>query len=96
MSNLKDKYMQAENIIDLASALSESKQYAKRGYKLADDAVSLLKRTVDSVSKKLQENINTLEKSNINERNITKSLSVQLASIKQNFEKMPYQLNRGC
>lgn len=93
MSNLKDKYMQAENIIDLASALSESKQYAKRGYKLADDAVSLLKRTVDSVSKKLQENINTLEKSNINERNITKSLSVQLASIKQNFEEMPYQLN---
>ena len=93
MSNLKDKYKQAENIIDLASALSESKQYAKRGYKLADDAVSLLKRTVDSVSKKLQENINTLEKSNINERNITKSLSVQLASIKQNFEEMPYQLN---
>lgn len=93
MSNLVDKYKQSENIIDLAAALSESKEYAKRGYKLADDAVSLLKRTVDSVSMRLQENINTLEKSNINERNITKSLSVQLASIKQNFEEMPYQLN---
>jgi GTP-binding protein EngB required for normal cell division len=91
--NLMDKYKQPENIMDLAAALSESKQYAKRGYKLADDAVSLLERTVDSVSMRLQENISALEQSNINERNITKGLSVQLASIKQNFEEMPHQLN---
>jgi GTP-binding protein EngB required for normal cell division len=88
-----DKYKQQENIMDLAAALSESKQYANRGYKLANDAVSLLKRTVDSVSMKLQENISALEHSNINERNIAKGLSVQLASIKQNFEEMPRQLN---
>lgn len=91
--NLMDKYKQPENIMDLAAALSESKQYAKRGYKLADDAVSLLERTVDSVSMRLQENIDSLEQININERNITKGLSVQLASIKQNFEEMPNQLN---
>lgn len=93
MRNIMDKYKQPEKIMDLAAALSESKQYAKRGYKLADDAVSLLKRTVDSVSMRLQENINTLEQTNIDDRNITKGLSVQLASIKQNFEEMPYQLN---
>ena len=88
-----DKYKQSEKIMDLAAALSESKQYAKRGYKLADDAVSLLKRTVDTVSMRLQENINALEQSNINERNIAKGLSGQLASIKQNFEEMPHRLN---
>lgn len=88
-----DKYKQPENIMDLAAALSESKQYANRGYKLANDAVFLLKRTVDLVSMKLQQNISALEYSNINERNITKGLSVQFASIKQNFEEMPHQLN---
>jgi predicted GTPase/gas vesicle protein len=88
-----DTYKQPEKIMDLAAALSESKQYAKRGYRLADDAVFLLERTVDSVSMRLQENIDALEQSNINERNITKGLSVQLASIKQNFEEMPHQLN---
>lgn len=91
--NLMDTYKQPEKIMDLAAALSESKQYAKRGYRLADDAVSLLERTVDSVSMRLQENIDALEQSNINERNITKGLSIQLASIKQNFEEMPHQLN---
>ena len=88
-----DKHKQPENIMNLTAALSESKQYAKRGYKIAEDAVSLLKRTVDLVSMRLQENISTLEQSNINDRNITKGLSIQLASIKQNFEEMPHQLN---
>lgn len=87
-----DKYKQPENIIDLATALSESKQYAQRGYKLANDAVSLLKRTVNLVSLKLQGNISDLKQSNINEQNIAKDLSAQLSSIKQNFEEMPRQL----
>ena len=69
-----DKHKQPENIMNLTAALSESKQYAKRGYKIAEDAVSLLKRTVDLVSMRLQENISTLEQSNINDRNITKGL----------------------
>lgn len=46
-----DKYKQSKNIPDLATALLESEQYAKRGHKLAGDAVSLLKRTVDSISR---------------------------------------------
>ena len=87
------KYKQAENMVDLDDALSESKQYAQRGYKLGNDAIYLLKRTVDLVSSKLEENIISLEQGNINERNITKGLSAQLSSIKQSFEEMPRQLN---
>ena len=87
------KYKQAENMVDLDAALSESKQYAQRGYKLGNDAIYLLKRTVDLVSSKLEENIISLEQGNINERNITKGLSAQLSSIKQSFEEMPRQLN---
>lgn len=68
------KYKQSENTIDLESALLESKQYAKRGYKLANDSISLLKGTVDSVASKLEENIITLKQGNIKERNITKGL----------------------
>lgn len=88
-----DKYKQQENTSDLNAALLESKKYAKRGYKLANDAIYLLKGTVDSVSFKLEENISSLEQGNINERNITKGLSEQLSSIKQNFQEMPRQLN---
>ncbi|WP_312287956.1 GTPase [Terrisporobacter sp.] len=87
-----DKYKKTENIMNLSAALSESKEYAQRGYKLANDSVFLLKRTVNSVSLKLQQNISDLEQSNINERNIAKGLSAQLSSIRQNFEEMPRQL----
>jgi hypothetical protein len=90
-----DKYKQSKNIPDLATALLESEQYAKRGHKLAGDAVSLLKRTVDSISRELQRNIITLEQSNINERNTIRDLSNQLALIKQNFEEIPRQLGIG-
>lgn len=84
---------QQEYIIDLDEALLESKKYAKRGYKLANNAISLLKGTVVNVSSKLEENIIALEQGNINDQNIRKRLSEQLFSIKQNFEEMPRQLN---
>lgn len=86
---------QQEYIIDLDEALLESKKYAKRGYKLANNAISLLKGTVVNVSSKLEENIIALEQGNINDQNIRKRLSEQLFSIKQNFEEMPRQRTKS-
>lgn len=93
MENFLKPHHLFDNASDLDSALLESREYAKQGYKLANDAISLLKETVDSVSSKLEESIITLKKGNINERNITKGLSEQLSSIKQNFKEIPRRLN---
>ena len=42
---------------DLSEALIECRAFAKRGHALANDAVSLLKRVVRTVSEKLQAEI---------------------------------------
>ena len=87
-----NKYGEKKSIKDLESALSESKKYGEQGHKIANDAICLLQKTVDSVSKKLEKNIKDLNNSNINERKVSKDLILQLDSIKENFEKLPYQL----
>jgi GTP-binding protein EngB required for normal cell division len=77
---------------DLSEALLECKAYAKRGHKLADDAVSLLGRVVNKVSQKLQGEIDNLQKSNFNDNATSRSLVSQLSSIRSNFGILPQKL----
>ena len=77
----------------LEKSLSESKTYAKKGYKLSKDAVKLLRNTINSVSSKLEDNIFSLENSNINDKDLVNSLQGQLTSIKNNFELIPQKLD---
>lgn len=83
---------QSETDMDLAQALSDCREFAKRGHVLANDAVSLLKRVVRTVSDKLQMEIANLEVSNFNDKMTAGSLASQLASIRSNFEILPQQL----
>jgi ATPase subunit of ABC transporter with duplicated ATPase domains len=77
---------------DLPEALVECKAFAKRGHTLANDAVSLLRRVVNTVSEKLQSEIYSLQASNFNDNATTGSLVLQLSSIRSNFEILPQQL----
>lgn len=77
---------------DLSEALIQCTVYAKRGHTLANDAVSLLKRVVRTVSEGLQDEIISLETSNFNDNATTGSLVSQLSSIRSNFEILPQQL----
>jgi len=77
---------------DLSEALVECKAFAKRGQTLANDAVSLLKRVVSTVSEELQSEISKLQTSNFNDNATTGSLVSQLSSIRSNFEILPQQL----
>lgn len=77
---------------DLSEALVECKAFAKRGHTLANDAVSLLRRVVSTVSEKLQEEIYNLKASNFNDNATAGSLISQLSSIRLNFEILPQQL----
>lgn len=83
---------QSEATVDLAKALSECKAFAKRGHTLANDAVSLLKSVVGTVTEKLQNEIFNLQASNFNDNATTGSLVSQLSSIRSNFEILPQQL----
>lgn len=78
---------------NLEAALKESKAYANRGYKLSNDAVKLLKNTIQTVSLKIEGDIFSLEHSNINDSDIAKGLANQLRSIKYSFEQMPQHLD---
>jgi len=80
------------NLKDLHLALSESNKYGEHGYKLGIEAVTLLKHTVNSVSMNLQTQIEVLEKNKYNNQEVLKNLSLQLASIKENYKKIPSQL----
>ena len=62
---------------NLEAALKESKAYANRGYKLSNDAVKLLKNTIQTVSSKIEGDIFSLEHSNINDSDIAKGLANQ-------------------
>jgi GTP-binding protein EngB required for normal cell division len=77
---------------ELSDALIECKSFAKRGHVLANEAVSLLKRVVRTVSEKLQGEITNLEISNFNDNATTSSLVSQLSSIRSNFEILPQRL----
>ena len=83
---------QSESPVDLAVALDECKAFAKRGHTLANDAVSLLKRVVGTVSDNLQREIYNLQASNFNDNATTGSLVAQLSTIRSNFEILPQQL----
>lgn len=77
---------------DLDEALVECKAFAKRGHTLANDAVSLLKRVVNTVSEQLQSEIYNLQASNFNDNATAGSLVSQLSAIRSNFEILPQQL----
>lgn len=77
---------------DLSDTLVECLDYAKRGHALANDAVTLLKHVVGTVSEKLQDEINKLKMSNFKDNATTGSLILQLSSIRSNFEILPQQL----
>lgn len=78
--------------INLDEALIDCKSYAKRGYALANDAVSLLQKVVNTLSDKLQKEIYNLQVSNFNDNAVTGNLASQLASVRSNFEILPQQL----
>lgn len=80
------------NLKDLHYALSESNKYGEHGYKLGIEAITLLKRTVNSVSMNLQTQIEDLEKNKYNNQEVLNNLSLQLAYIKENYKKIPSQL----
>lgn len=77
---------------DLSEALIECKDYATRGRALADDAVSLLDRVVDAVSKDLQTEIDKVQRGNFSDNVTTDSLVSQLSAIRSNFEILPQRL----
>ncbi len=77
---------------DLSEALEECKVFAKQGYKLANDAVSLLRRVVDTTSETLQTEISNLQASKFNDNATTRNLVSQLSSIRSNFEILPQKL----
>ncbi len=83
----------SESPVDLVTALAECKEFANRGHVIATDALALLKRVVGTVSDKVQENITNLKNSNFNDNATSKSLTVQLSSIRSNFEILPQRLN---
>jgi hypothetical protein len=74
---------------NLAEALAECKDFAKRGETLAQDSVSLLERVINKVSEKLQEEIKILEKSNFKDEEISEKLKSQLSEINGNFKILP-------
>jgi len=77
---------------NLSEALIECRDFAKRGHTLARDAVTLLKRVVNTVSEELQNEIFNLQASNFNDNATTGSLVSQLSTIRSNFEILPQQL----
>lgn len=77
---------------DLSEALIECKEYAKHGRVLANDAVSLLKRVVGTVSDNLQTEIYNLQTGNFSDNVTTSSLVSQLSAIRSNFEILPQRL----
>lgn len=77
---------------DLSEALIECKEYAKRGRVLANDAMSLLKRVVGTVSDNLQTEIYNLQTGNFSDNATTGSLVSQLSAIRSNFEILPQRL----
>lgn len=77
---------------DISEALDECKIFAKRGYKLANDSILLLKRSINTASEKLKNEICNLQKSNFSDNSTASNLSSQLSSIRSNFEILPQQL----
>ena len=77
---------------DLSEALIKCKAFAKRGYKLAKDAVSTLENVIANVSKTLQAEIKKLENKNFNDNGTNNMLAQQLSSIRSSFEILPQRL----
>ena len=77
---------------DLTEVLNQQKPYAKRGYSLAKDAISLLENTVHSVSFELQSEIDRLYNSNLRDDETSKSLSEQLQKIRSDYYILPEKM----
>lgn len=86
------KLQQINSHKNLSEALENCKDFAKRGYKLANDALILLKSEVDKASKKLQTEIQKIKKSNYRDNEMINGLESQLSLIHSNFKELPNQL----
>lgn len=70
---------------DLTEALNQQRPYAKRGYSLANAAISLLDSTVQNVSIELQAEIDRLYNSNFRDDETANSLTKQLNKIRSDY-----------
>lgn len=77
---------------DLTEALNQQKPYAKRGYSLANAAISLLDSTVQNVSIELQAEIDRLYNSNFRNDETANSLSEQLNKIRSDYYILPERM----
>ena len=77
---------------DLTEVLNKQKPFAKRGYSLAKDAISLLESTVHDVSQELQAEIDRLYEGNFRDDATTNSLSEQLNRIRSDYFILPEKM----
>ena len=84
--------LESQQVKSLPEALDDCKKYAERGYVLANNAVSLLQRVINTISEKLRIEINNLNSSNFNDNTAMGNLSSQLSAIRSNFEILPQRL----
>ena len=77
---------------DLTEALNKQKPYSKRGNSLARDVIALLDTTVQSVAVEIQDEIDRLYNENIQNNEISNSLSEQLNKIRSNYFILPEKL----
>lgn len=80
---------------NLDDALKELQLYANKGYDLSNNTIKLLKNKIQIVSSEIENNIFSLEHSNINDFGVSKKLVNQLKIIKNNFLQLPYQLENN-
>lgn len=77
---------------DLTDTLNMQKPYAKRGYSIAKDAISLLDSTVQNVSYELRAEIDRLFSSNFRDDDTSNSLSEQLNKIRSDYYILPERM----
>lgn len=77
---------------DLTEVLNQQKPYAKKGYSLAKDAISLLGTMVQDISYELQTEIDRLYNSNFRDDETSNSLSEQLNKIRSDYYILPERM----
>lgn len=77
---------------DLSEVLIKQKPFAKRGYSIAKDAITLLDSTVQNVSQELQAEIDRLYNSNFRDDETANSLSEQLNKIRSDYFILPERM----
>lgn len=77
---------------DLTEVLKQQKPYAKKGYSLAKDAISLLDTIVQDITNELQTEIDRLHNSNFRDDETSNSLLKQLNKIRSDYYILPERM----